>query len=293
MKLILTDSKHLVTKHIYKTEYLNVWIKNYYEKDVINIKYNNDNIEMYSNNKYKIVESYLRKDISVDKTIININQKYYIHDIEENKMLELFVLEDIDENYKRFKIINGTEQITISGKYYVDSDIVINGRDFEYSQIFLKKNIDHYEIETKELKHNIYVENNINTSNKIKFGECIFINGIILCLINNIVIICYDQNSITYSKLALEPISIENIDYKSYILENDNIENSLINFKRVPKIQRKIEKKEFQIDGPGSQELKESMPVIYTMLPMLLMSMTSLVTIANTINAITLGEKTF
>ena len=293
MKLILTDSKHLVTKHIYKTEYLNVWIKNYYEKDVINIKYNNDNIEMYSNNKYKIVESDLRKDISVDKTIININQKYYIHDIEENKMLELFVLEDIDENYKRFKIINGTEQITISGKYYVDSDIVINGRDFEYSQIFLKKNIDHYEIETKELKHNIYVENNINTSNKIKFGECIFINGIILCLINNIVIICYDQNSITYSKLALEPISIENIDYKSYILENDNIENSLINFKRVPKIQRKIEKKEFQIDGPGSQELKESMPVIYTMLPMLLMSMTSLVTIANTINAITLGEKTF
>ena len=293
MKLILTDSKHLVTKHIYKTEFLNVWIKNYYDKDIVNIKYNNDNIELYSNNRYKIVESDLRKEISVEKTSIELNQKYFIHDIEENKILELYVLDDIDENYKKFRLINGTGKIVISGKYFVDSDIVINRSDFEYSQITLRKNINHYELDIKELPHNIYKENNILTNNKIKFGECIFINGIIFCFINDIVIVCYDQNSITYSKQSLEPLPNEFIDYKSYIIENNSNENNLINFKRVPRIQRKIEKKEFQIDGPGNQELKESMPVIYTMLPMLLMSMTSLVTIANTINAITLGEKTF
>ena len=293
MKLILTDSKHLVTKHIYKTEFLNVWLKNYYEKDIINIKYNNNNIELYSNNKYKIIESVLRKDISVDKTIIEVNKKYYIYDIEENKTLELYVLDDIDENYKKMKIINGTGKIVISGKYFVDSDIIINNKNFEYSQITLRKNINHYQIDIKELSHNIYIENNILKNNKIKFGECIFINGIIFCLINDIIIICYDQNNISYSKQSLESIPKEEIDYKDYIKESINNENNLINFKRVPKIQRKIEKKEFQIDGPGNQELKESMPVIYTMLPMLLMSMTSLVTIANTINAITLGEKTF
>ena len=105
--------------------------------------------------------------------------------------------------------------------------------------------------------------------------------------------IYYGRDQLKLFKGINEEIDEEIIDYNKYVKQDNNIViNNETSFKRVPKIQRKIERKTFYIDAPSPQELKESIPIIYTMLPMLLMSMTSIVSSANVINNITMGEKT-
>ena len=57
MKLFLTDDNHLYVNQIYDKPLLNIWIKNFIKKDIINIKKENNNYVIYSNKRYKLIDS--------------------------------------------------------------------------------------------------------------------------------------------------------------------------------------------------------------------------------------------
>ena len=69
------------------------------------------------------------------------------------------------------------------------------------------------------------------------------------------------------------------------------INNNSLNIS--PAIKKKIVSKSFSIDPPSSVELKEGNPLILTMMPMVLMSSTSMIMSFNIINNIRSGKSTW
>ena len=293
MRLFLTGDDHLYVNQIYEKPLLNTWIKNFAKKDIINIKKENNNHIIYSNKRYKIIDSVENNEKFLSSMIIEKDKKYSIYDTEENKYLFLYVFDDIDKEYIKARIDDNIEKITIGGKYFVDSNIYLMEKDNDYSQLIIDFINNKFKISFKDLKYNIYVNNNKYNNEEINYGDIVFCDGLYFIIINRYMFIYYGRDQLKLFKGINEEIDEEIIDYNKYVKQDNNIViNNETSFKRVPKIQRKIERKTFYIDAPSPQELKESIPIIYTMLPMLLMSMTSIVSSANVINNITMGEKT-
>ena len=294
MKAFVADERHLYINHIHENSLLNFWIKSFSKQNIINIKYEDNKYIIYSNKKYKIIDSEDQKDNYVDFKIIELENSYIIYDIEENKLIYIYILDDVDDEYMKVKIEDGISLLSIGGKYYVDSSIYFLDQKNNYSQIIIKIIDNKYMLETKNLKYNIYINNNKYNNEEIKYNDLVFYDGFYFILINKYMYIYYGREKIKpFKNIIEEKIDEEIIDYAKFVKKSDNLVfNNEFAFKRVPKIQRKIENKVFYVDAPGPVELKENMPIIYTMLPMLLMSMTSIVSSANVINNITLGEKT-
>ena len=293
MRMILSDGNHLTWKQIFDNKSSNFWLHDYHEDEIVNVKLNEQNYVIYSNKKYKIIKDFEDKNNVIESQILEINCIYYILNIETNQVYTLYYLNDFDDDYKKFKINSSNAKIVLAGKYFVDADIIIESEKFEYSKIEFILEDNFFKINLKDVKEAIYVCESKYNNEKVKYGSNIFFDGVFINILKNIIVITHDNNKFIYKKNSLVLLDKVINDYTKYLIQGNINENkSLLKFKRVPKIQRKIETKVFKIDGPGNQELKEDVPLIINMLPMMLMSMTSMITIINIINNITMKEKT-
>ncbi len=286
MKIIISGNKNLIINYI--LEHSEVWIKDEMNNDIIKIDFIDNEFIAYSNIRYKLINS--NKEIKEEEKI-NINEIYKIYDVEYNNTLTMYILDETNIESKVF-IVNFNFNIT--GNCCASSEIIINRKEFDYCQLNFTKIDNKYNLSIKECPVIIYINNEAVSTNSVilNYGDIVFIDGVYLTLVSDKLFIYNLNKNILIKKL--KEIVIENYDYKKYINSkvNNNI-NKYKKFKRVPKIQRKIEKKIFNIDSPSQKELKENAPLIYTIIPMMMMSMTSLVSIANVIDGVTLKEKTF
>ena len=291
MKIFIADKNNINVININKNELLNLKLKTYNGHETISIQYENNNYILTSNKKYKILETPDITNSFLDKKILNKTDKIYIYNIEQDEKIIIYSFIEIDNvpKYYNYK----TDSLVIAGKYFVDSNLKLLNEENPEAEIKLTKNVNNeFTLETKELISQIYINNDAYSNQNIKNGDLVFYDGFYFTLINSMVIIFYSSDKVTANYNTSEIIENEKINYENLIKKNNNLSLEENYFKRTPKIKRKIEVKRFQIDAPSPKELKERMPIMYTMLPMLLMSMTSIVSSANVINSITLKERT-
>ena len=212
MKVILANEQNLKIKQIDIKNTLNTFITDNNKKNIVNIRYIDNKLKVLSNEKYKILIDLNKKDF-LETCDIDINNKYYILNIEENKIYILYFLDDIDLNYKKYVIKDDTKEIIIAGKYYTNSDIILNDEKFTYAKISLKKDNNYYNIETNNLPYNIYKNENALEDLKINFGDMLFIDGLFLTLIDNFIYVYFDNNiSISFDNLSQEEVIAKNYD---------------------------------------------------------------------------------
>ena len=294
MKYVFVIDEQLYFKTISYKEHNNFWLTDYKNENIIYVKCDNNQFTLFSNKKYKILESEFNKNNFLESITITENQKYIFYNLEENKILYFYTY-NLNESFQKncYSFNNSIEKISIGGVSYSNADIVIQDKTYDNSYISFYLNEKNIKFENNSFPYNVYKNNYTLDNEYIKYGDYIFFDGILIVILRNLIIIYNSNDRLILDNNIFKLISNDLINYDKFKTDNlkSNI-NSLINFKRVPKIQRKIETKVFPIDGPSSPELKEEMPVVYTLLPMMLMSTTSMFTGINVINQISSGEKT-
>lgn len=293
MRIILTEENHLTMKNIILNDNPNIWITDFNKNNIINIIKKDNVISLISNKNYKLISNSSDKDNYIDSLELCNNSKYTINCIFDNSIYYLYTFDESIFDKKIVKLKNGVSTINIAGNYYSNSDIIFQDKEYDYSQISLTKNGNLYEIKLNNIPYYIFKGKVLLKENYIKFGETLFLDGIFFTLIDDILLIINSNNRLNISKNNVIEIQDDEVNYNDYFkISNVSEADSIIKFRRVPKIQRKIENKVFQIDPPTSPEVKDDMPILYTLMPMMLMSMTSMFSGINIINQISTKEKT-
>lgn len=298
MKIILQEKEELLSFNLSKEVSGNYWISNSKRNNLVNIEAIDGKWILKSNIDFKIV-----KDVNNEEKEIltNINQldsielkhylSFYIVELSTNEMYKIYCMPIYDDSMIQLIIdYKNTTKITLGNNK--TAIINCNLSDFIKEQLIISFENGICRVKNNNIKVPLYINNILSNEQILLNGDMIFINGIIIYIIGNLLLINSPNNCIFYDSLKLTKRILPNNKILEYSSESDSfieVFNRSEYFQRPPRFKRMIEKKEFNIDPPPESEInKDEMPLVYTMGPMMLMGMTSIMSgitaILNVIN---------
>lgn len=304
MKVILEDSNKLLTFKLTKEVMGNYWISNSERVNLVNVVAENGNWVVKSNTDVKII-----KDINYKESelLTNVNQldnitlkdfiSFYIMEIISKKIYKVFIMPTYDYTMKQLVVdYSKLDNIVIGNNKNATINCSLNSFSKEQISIVYKDKV--LSVVNNNTKLNMFV-NNILETNKVLFnGDMVFIDGIMFSIVGNILIINNPNNVIFYDSMKLAKRLLPNNPDKDYSSEQETfveVFNKNEYFQRPPRFKRSIEEKTFNIDEPsgGNNSSNEEMPFIYTMGPMMLMGVTSIVSGFSAVSNVISGKSTF
>lgn len=277
MKIVLMKSEKLENFVLPKNIYGNYWIFDY---DNDNKKRNLVNIEGVDN-------KWVLKS--------NFEVKVYVNDT----LLESVILDD----YCFYKLKLGNETIILYTEPIIDNSFVklkinknpiyIGSNDNISYKLLKEKNLcldykDNYYVITDLKKTGLLYVNDIKVeSSKLKYGDVIFICGLKIIVMKNYIYVNNLRNLVIYDN------SFAKIEEVRTNLEIDNYDED-VNIKPIyskddyfyksPRFKTISEKEKINIDAPPTKVQNREMPAIYSIGPMVTMSLTSVVFALSAIN---------
>ncbi len=141
-------------------------------------------------------------------------------------------------------------------------------------------------------KYGTYVNNVAIASQKLEFGDIIFIMGLRIIVMSNSLIVNNISNYVTYDDRVLKP----KLPIIQHQVEFDNPDEEQIEFYkeddyfyRAPRFKTKIEDVDITIDTPPGKEPEDDTPAILSVGPMLTMGMVSGSTALTSLNSVLNG----
>ncbi len=302
MKIILQEKDKLRSFNLTKEVIGNFWISDSNKNNIVNIEADDGKWILKSNIDYKILKdvNYKEKEL-----LTNINQlesielieylSFYIIELLTNKIYKIYCMPFYDnsliqlvidrKNTKNIVIGNNkSATINCSKEYFSKEQIVI---DFQETYCTIKNN---------NLEIPMFINNIIETEKILSNGDMVFIDGIIIYIIGNLLLINNPNNCLFYDSLKLAKRILpqnKDIDYQSESEVFVEAFSKSEYFQRPPRFKRMIEKKSFDVDPPTQSEKEEEMPIIYTIGPMMLMGVTSLISGLEAIMNVVEGKSSF
>lgn len=236
-------------------------------------------------NKVKIEENKNYYDLS--NNILELNSKVTVNS-KDDKVYEIYLLNDISDNYYRL--------------YLNTNEVIIGSTNLSLCNL----NIKQFELNLEKITFNI-IDNNINLindsnkiiyvnnyiyNNTINYGDLIFIDGVFIVFVGSYIYL-FNVDDFSFDKDLYKEEYLDDFDinkYKDIVICEYIDDNS---FSNRALIKKDIIEQTFNIDPPSSVELKENNPLFLTMMPMLLMSSTSIIMSINIINNIRDGKSTW
>lgn len=301
MRIILEANNKLLTFNIDDTM-SNCWITDDKKVNLVNVIKKGSKWILKSNNEIKIL-----KDVNVkeNELLTNINQIseleltnflcVYIYELETKKVIKLHCLPTYDNTMIQLIIdFTKTKEIIIGNNK--NATINCNNKLFSKEQLIITFNNNVYKITNNNTSIYMFVNDILENEKIISSGDIIFIEGLIFTIIGNILLINNPNNSIFYDSLKLAKRILPNNPEKDYTNEQESfleVFNQNEYFKRPPRFKRSIEEKEYKIDPPTSSQKKDEMPLVYTLGPMMLMGITSLMSGVTAIMNVMEGKSSF
>ena len=202
----------------------------------------------------------------------------------------IYAMEMYDNTFSSYKISNNSGFII--GKNQ-NCNIVYNNPYILDQHAIFKYNNGKWNVQITN-DSLVYLNNiKLNTINtELENGDFIFIYGIKIIFINDLVIMNNPNNNLIFKNFILNPFVIEQqkVDYeevkeKDYYTEDDY-------FFKTPRLRRFVETYETTIAAPPAKQDMEEMPLLLVIGPMLTMGISSGVTLLNLAVRITNGETT-
>lgn len=258
------------------------------ERKLLSIEEKNGEWVLKSNNDNKIIE----EDRIINEVVLKNYSFQYIQ-IEKEEIALLYCCPVYDPNNIQIEVKNSVDFII--GKSQL-CKVIFNLPTVSDEHAKLVYNNGNWQITDLNSKFGTYVNNERLIGTKdLKHGDIIFITGLKIIVLGNLIITNNPFNRVKYSSdifslyqkapVAIEPTNEEKNAELEVYEESDY-------FFRSPRFRTIIEKEEMVIDPPPGKEKQEDIPFIYTMGPMMTMGMSSILSLYNTVDSISSGERT-
>ncbi len=280
---IITDINRLFTYNLpIKTEG-NYWI-NYTNREsekvnLLNISENNNEWVIKVNEGFQLYN----KGEEADKCILKANSFYFVKDLFNDSLITVFC-SNVKDDLQYYDISNVKEVIIGNAP---NCNIFYNNTLIASNQAKIIDNSKERLITNLALeKANVFVNKYaIEADFHVHHGDVIFILGLKMIILGNILIINNPANSVTvnlpvYDKNLLLDDTPEVTDDDS----NVTVYTKKDYFNRSPRFRSKIDTLEIDVDDPPSKEKEDDTPAILTVGPMLTMGMTSVVMLFTSVN---------
>ena len=259
------------------------------ERKLLSIEEKNGEWLLKSNNDNKVIE----EDRIINEVVLK-NYSFHYVQIEKEEIALLYCCPVYDSNSIQIEVKGSTE--ILIGKSQL-CKVIFNLPTVSDEHAKLSYNNGIWQITDLNSKFGTYVNNERLIGTKIlNHGDVIFITGLKIVVLGNFIITNNPFDRVKYSSdvfslyekpnVAIEPTDEEKNAELEVYEENDY-------FFRSPRFRTIIEKEEMVIDPPPGKEKQEEMPFIYTMGPMMTMGMSSILSLYNTVDAISAGERSW
>ena len=301
MRIILEDNDKLMTFILDET-IENSWITDSKRNNLVNVIKKDNKWFLKSNIEIKILKDINSKE---NEVLTNINQideieltnflSFYIYELETKKIRKIHCLPVYDNTMIQL-IIDFTKVNEIVIGNSKNCTIKCSNNNFIEKQITIKFENNTYKVFNNNIKIPMYINNILETEYNLSNGDMIFIDSLMFSIVGNILLINNPNNTIFYDSLKLAKRLLPNNEAKDYSTTQENfieVYNKNEYFQRPPRFKRSIEEKEYIIDPPTPSQKREEMPLIYTLGPMMLMGVTSLMSGITAIMNVIEGKSTF
>lgn len=259
------------------------------ERKLLSIEEKNGEWLLKSNNDNKVIE----EDRIINEVVLK-NYSFHYVQIEKEEIALLYCCPVYDSNSIQIEVKGSTE--ILIGKSQL-CKVIFNLPTVSDEHAKLSYNNGIWQITDLNSKFGTYVNNERLIGTKIlNHGDVIFITGLKIVVLGNFIITNNPFDRVKYSSdvfslyekpnVAIEPTDEEKNAELEVYEENDY-------FFRSPRFRTIIEKEEMVIDPPPGKEKQEEIPFIYTMGPMMTMGMSSILSLYNTVDAISAGERSW
>lgn len=262
--------------------------KNGNERKLVSIEEKNGEWVLKSNNDSKIIE----EDRIINEVVLK-NYSFHYVQIEKEEIALLYCCPVYDPNSIQVEVKNSAE--ILIGKSQL-CKIIYNLPTVSEEHAKMTYNNGVWQITDLNSKFGTYINNErLIGSRTLEHGDIIFITGLKMVVLGNLIITNNPFDRVKYSSdiftlykkptVVIEPTDEEKNAELEVYEENDF-------FFRSPRFRTIIEKEEMVIDPPPGKEKQEEVPFIYTMGPMMTMGMSSILSLYNTIDSLSAGERT-
>ena len=211
-----------------------------------------------------------------------------IKDVNNNVISSLlYIYQENDPNYQTFEI-KENDDYTIGSDQ--DQNIIINNKYISPKHAVLTKDDKGFIIKNNDGKYGIYVNNTKVSTKRLESGDSIFILGYTIIVLDKYIILSgkaqVNSDKIEKSRLP---------QYKNELLKTTEDDNATIYsendyYSRQPRFTTSIKEEQLRIDNPPGKVEPDDTPVLYTVGPMITMTMTSAVSVATSISNLANGK---
>ena len=253
----------------------NYWIT---DNDYLGNTRNLINVEE-SDGRWKIKSDFETKIMSGDQELasafLSDYSIYFLKISTENEYVILYCSPTIDPQISKLRLKNpGEILIGNNSNAQINYGYPLVSKD--HAKLIFTNNT--WYIQDLNSKYGTYVNNIAVTTKKLEYGDIIFILGLKIIVLNGSIVVNnisnlvrFDSNTFTIENPIVQTqTEIDNPDEegKEFFKEDDY-------FFRSPRFKTKIEPVDIRIDEPPAKQEQEKVPLIYTIGPMLTMSMVS------------------
>lgn len=229
----------------------------------------------------------------IDSAILKEYSLYFLRISTDNEYVILYCSPSIDTNIKRLHL-RGTGEILIGND--INAGIAYNYPLVSKQQAKLIYADNKWIVQDLNSRYGTYANNTAITTAQLEYGDIIFIMGLKIIVMKDMLIINNIGNLVSYDpRLFSEEYSI--IQRQT---EVDNPDEETIEFYkeddyfyRSPRFKTKIEPANINIDSPPGKTPEDNTPLIYTIGPMLTMATMSTTTGVTALNSVLEGTKDF
>lgn len=253
----------------------NYWIT---DNDYLGNTRNLINVEE-SDGKWKIKSDFETKIMSGDRELesafLSDYSIYFLKISTENEYVILYCSPTIDPQISKLRIKSGEILIGNNPNAQINYNYPLVSK--EHAKLVFSNNV--WYVQDLNSQYGTYVNNLAVSTKKLEYGDIVFILGLRIIVMNGSIIVNNISNLISFDSNTFEietPIvqtqtEIDNPDEegKEFFKEDDY-------FFRAPRFKTKIEPVDIKIDEPPAKQEPDKTPMIYTIGPMLTMSMMSI-----------------
>lgn len=256
-------------------------------RNYINIESDFDSWKVKSNKNVKLLKN---KSDYLNEIVLKINSFYALSFPKTNDIGFLWCSDIYDNTFTQFNI-SGPSELVISNQSNANVQYntnIINGQSFKLINANRVWKFEPIENSVSYINDKI-----VTQSQSLKNGDVIFIYGLKIIYIDNMLLINNPNNSVMTNE-RLVPIKKQPaIPFVEDDEELDIEENEDDYFLRAPNIRSVIEREVMIVDAPPAEEKPDDTPIAYVIGPMLSMGMISMVTLISALNNFTSGKNSF
>ena len=271
------------------------WIKDFddsgNERDLISVKKKENTWILYSNENCYVEEN-SSKSI---QTFLTINTFFTlkIKTPHGESTALLYLYNENEETIETYMVADKGEYSIGSGQ---DCYIVIADEYVAPNHAVLYKGEKGYAIKSNDPNYGIYVNGTRIDSTALEIGDTIYILGYSIIVLNDYIIVNNTKGKFRVNTLKIVKKSLPK--YRGELLKTVDDDNALLYdesqyFSRQPRFITSVEDEVMSIDSPPGAPTPDDTPILYTLGPMLTMTLTSAITAASSISNLLSSESTW